>query len=137
MRGSSITSNSWQLHLWQLHSYPCDNKQCPLHFVEKKHLNKHSIICRASLLLMANRKERENQMNRILINFRKKTATISNNKNDKTPKEQVWIACYPDSSYCCTKLLNDNNNPKYCDPKNNPPIPINQCYFKGLRNHDI
>eukprot|EP01083_Nonionella_stella_P159217 519208_1 len=129
IKHKDITAKQWNLHLNTPHNYPCINApHCPLQFVEQTHLQKHIPICKASQLLMATRKERSKDIHKNLINFPKQI------QKKTLHKERVWITSYPDQSYVCEILIPDDDflnrkDPSYMDPKNHPPIAINECFF--------
>eukprot|EP01084_Bolivina_argentea_P237997 399870_1 len=139
----SNNQGAFDLHLLSSHNYACPNEQCSLQFVEQKHLQKHIPICKASMLLMSPRKIREKRCNKNLINFplemqeNKEKACISI-QQQVMKSEIVWITCYPNNKYCANILKGCNqiscNDRKYCDPKNNTPIPTHKCYFRPSKN---
>eukprot|EP01084_Bolivina_argentea_P100867 180957_1 len=115
------------LHIFEPHNYACPNQKCSLTFVEQKHLTKHIQICEATSLLLQSKTIRQQQCNKNMINFPKQI-----NNTDENEKENIWISCYPNKTYCAVQLTHDlhGSNPAYIDPKHNPPIPIQQCYFQ-------
>eukprot|EP01083_Nonionella_stella_P190654 706046_1 len=61
LKHKDISNEQWYQHLMQPHSYPCENSECTLHFLDATYAAKHLPICAASRELIIALKNNEDK----------------------------------------------------------------------------